>query len=120
MASSEDATTSSVLILDDATVTQRYSARGPIRYFNVMGDDQNGRAKTLVEVIDELQNLLAGVGVEIAGRFIGQQDRRINGKRSSNRDSLALASREFIRKMVDAMSELHQFEKLLHTVFDFL
>jgi hypothetical protein len=120
MASSKGATTSSALILDDVAVTQRYGPGGSIRYFNVMGDDQNSRTKALVEVIDELQNLLTGVRIKIAGRFIGKQYRRINGKRSSNRNTLALAPRKFIGKMVNAVPELHQFEKLLRAVFNFL
>ena len=40
---------------------------------------------------------VAGVGVEIAGRLVGEQNRRIDRQRARDGDALALAAGEFVR-----------------------
>src|SRR5262245_57455856 len=101
-------------------VPQRHGARTPVRNFQIMRDDQNGRAQASVETVDEFQNLLACVRIQVTCRFVGQQDRRINGKRPRDRDTLTFAAGEFIRKMLEAVSELNQLQKFSCARVDFL
>ena len=52
----------------------------------------------------KLNDLLAGVLVEISGRFVGDHDCRIGGQRTCNRDTLLLAARKFGRIMVKPLT----------------
>src|SRR5262249_28488192 len=65
-----------------------------------------------MKVLHQAQDLGAGVSVQITGRLICQKDRRVNGKRSSDRHALPLAAGELIGEMVNTMTELHQLEQL--------
>src|SRR5262249_6996570 len=73
-----------------------------------------------MKILDQLENFLAGVRIKIAGRFIGQQYRRINRERSRNSHSLAFSARELVRKVFEPMAELYQGQEFLPRLFDFL
>ena len=53
-----------------------------------------------MQIMHELQDLGAGVTVKIARRLIGQQDRRIDGKRPRDGNTLTLASGEFVGQVI--------------------
>ncbi|GES16003.1 hypothetical protein Amac_096010 [Acrocarpospora macrocephala] len=48
----------------------------------------------LAQPQQQVDDLLAGGGVEVAGRFVGQQQRRLGDERASDRHPLLLAARE--------------------------
>ena len=56
-------------------------------------------AEAGVEVADEREDLVAGLRVEIAGRLVGEQDRRIDRQRARDGDALALAARQLVGQM---------------------
>ena len=60
---------------------------------------------TLTEVVEELQDFVLAPAVEIAGRLIGQQERRLVGQGPGDGDALALADRKVHRTVVPAMSQ---------------
>ena len=66
-------------------------------HFEIMSHNQHSGTKARVQIVDELQDLLAGLRVEISRWLIREQDRRVNGKRSRDRNALAFAAGEFIR-----------------------
>ena len=59
-----------------------------------MGDMHGGDAERLLQRLDLVAHLLADPGVEIGQRLVEQQDLRIDGKRSAERDALALTAGE--------------------------
>ena len=54
----------------------------------------------------------ADLGVERAERLVEQQDLRLAGKRSSERDALPLAARQFAREARSEAGQLDEFEQL--------
>ena len=85
---------------------------------HVVRDDQDGRAQALVQIVDQRQNLLAGVRIEIAGGLVGQQNRRIDGERARDGDALALAAGKFVGQVREAVRELHQVQQLAGAFVD--
>ena len=59
----------------------------------------------------QLDDRVAGRGVEVAGRFVGEEQRRIVGQRARNRDALLLAAGELRRVMVRAVGQAHLGEQ---------
>ena len=47
-------------------------------------------------------------GVEIAGRLVGQENRRIDRQRARDGDALALAARQLVGQMLQPVTELHE------------
>ena len=78
------------------------------RDVHVVRDDDDGRAEARVQVADQRQDLVAGVRVEVAGRLVGEQDRRIDRQRARDGDALALAARELVGQVLQPMLELHE------------
>ena len=54
-----------------------------------------------MQIADQAQDLGAGVSVEVAGRLVGEQDRRIDRQRAGDGDALALAAGELVGQVVE-------------------
>ena len=61
--------------------------------------------RVAVDVEQQLDDLMPGRAVEVAGRLVGEQDRRIVGERAGDRDALLLAARELRRVVMAAIGE---------------
>jgi hypothetical protein len=83
-----------------------------------VGDDQDGGAEPLVEVADEGEDFGAGVSVEVASGFIGEQDGGREGEGAGDGHALALASREFVGEVIEAVAELHELEQFAGAAVD--
>ena len=59
-----------------------------------------------------MQNVRAGHRVEVAGRFVGENERRIGDERTCERDALALAARKLGGKMVEPLAEADLLKKI--------
>ena len=77
---------------DDPAVAQAYDAPGVAGGFRIVGD-HNDRSAAGIELTEESHDLSARRRVEIAGRFVGQEDRRVVHEGSGNRDALLLPAR---------------------------
>ena len=64
----------------------------------LVGDENDGVA-LLIETLEKRHDFFAGFGIEVPGRLVGQDDRRIVDQRAGNCDPLALAAGEFVRLM---------------------
>ena len=62
----------------------------------LVGDEDDGVAGG-VEALEDGHDLDAGLRVEVAGRLVGEQDRRIVDERPGDRDALTLAARQLVR-----------------------
>ena len=65
-----------------------------------------------MELLEDLQDRLAGGGVEVAGRFVGHQDRRAADERARDGGALLLAARQLARPVVQAVLEPDEREAL--------
>src|SRR5260370_37605391 len=63
------------------------------------------------DLLQQLVDQLAGAGVEIAGRFVREDDARIVRKRTSDRDPLLFAAGKLARAMPQAASEFNALQE---------
>ena len=88
------------------------------RAVRVVGDvalvgDQDDGVALLVQPLEEAHDLVAGRGVEVAGRLVGQQDRGVHHQRARDRHALALAAGELVRLVGHAVGEVDHLEGVL-------
>ena len=77
-----------------------------------MGDDHDGDAEFLVDLIQKLQNGGSGLRIQCTGGFVTKQDLRIGGQGSGDRHSLHLAARKLCRirlLLIGKTYDLQQF-----------
>ena len=81
------------IVDDDGALAARGEAR-------IVGDEHERRAHAPVQPENQVDDLLAGLAVEIAGRLIGEQDLGLRRKRPRKRDPLLLAARKLAGHMM--------------------
>jgi hypothetical protein len=69
-----------------------------------VGDDQDGGAAG-VQLPQELDHPGAGRRVEVAGRLVGQQQRRLADDGAGDRDPLPFTAGQFVRQVVEPVRE---------------
>ena len=75
-------------------------------------DDDDGIALA-VKIFKQVHDLFTGFRIEVTSGFIGQDDRRIVHQCASNSHTLALTTREFVRLMAHARSEINALKRNL-------
>jgi hypothetical protein len=60
-----------------------------------VGDEDEGFALA-VQVVEEIEDFFAGLGVEVAGGFVGEDDERAVGKGAGDGDALLLAAGKLV------------------------
>ena len=63
---------------------------------HVVRDDHHGGTEARLQIANELQDLGAGMRVEVARGLVGQQDWRIHRQRAGDRDALPLAAAQLV------------------------
>ena len=91
-------------------IARRSRALGGAR---IVGDHQNGFVEFAVEPVHEFQYFLSRGFVEIAGGFVGNQDRRIGGDGAGDGNSLLLAAGELARLVMHALGQSDHCERHL-------
>src|SRR5918997_1599327 len=84
-----------------------------VHHLLVVGRDEHGGADA-VDAVQKLHDAHARVGVEVAGRLVGDEYRRLRDKGPGDRDALLLPAGELIRILVQLPREPHQVEYLGH------
>src|SRR3546814_10894240 len=79
----------------------------------LMGDQHDGVAFA-VQFVEQRHDLGAGVAVQIAGRLVAEQDRRVRHQRARNRHALALATGQ---RSEEHTSELQSLMRISYAVF---
>src|SRR5262245_49747521 len=82
------------------------AARGERR---IVGDQQQGGAMPPGEVEQQVDDLAAGFGVEIAGRLVSQQQPRAGCRGTGQRDALLLAARQLAGIVGQPLAEADRF-----------
>ena len=85
---------------DEAAVEELDHAVGDLDHHRVVGRDDRGHALGADDGPDQQHDLLAGLGVELAGRLVGEQEPRPVRERAGDRDALLLAARELVRPVL--------------------
>ena len=92
-------------------VQQRARALGRAR---VVGHHQDRLAVLRDEQAQQVQDLVRALAVEVAGRLVAQQERRVGHDRARDRHALLLPARELAREVVHALREPHEAQRGLH------
>ena len=98
--------------LDDHAVAHRDHALRDARHSPLVGHDHQRHAVLGVELAEEVDDLLAGLGVEVAGRLVAQQQRRRAEQRARDRDALLLPARQLARPTVREVCEADPPQRL--------
>ena len=77
-----------MLFLMQQAIMHGESAFAGSRQFGIMGDQYQRGVRGMVQFKQQLDNLFAGMTVEIAGGFIGKQHFWFGGKGAGNGDAL--------------------------------
>ena len=85
----------------------------------VVGGHDDGRAGA-VDPVDQLHDPDRGLGVEVAGGLVGQQQRRVVHERARDRDALLLAAGQLGRVVVELGGEADQAQDVRHLAADLL
>ena len=75
--------------------------------FEIVGDENQGRLAAALQAEQQIDHLLAGLAVEVAGRLVGEDDLRAGAQRAGDGDALLLAAGELRREVVGAMGQAH-------------
>ncbi len=92
-------------LLHDAAVTKRDRHVGNRGDLGIVGDEDKRRASRAVDLQQQVDDVVSGRAVEIACRFVRQENRRVVGERSGDRDALLLAAGELRRVVMAAARE---------------
>ena len=90
------------VIVDDAAVVDLDAARRFLRDPAVVGDEHDG-APLRAEFAEELENVRAGLAVEVAGGLVGKDDLRAVHQRAGDGHALHLAAAELQRRILHAI-----------------
>ena len=74
----------------------------------VVGNHHNGLVKFLAGHFQETDHIIAGLGIQVAGGFICQNDRGLGGQSTGNRHPLLLAAGEVIGQTVQFLLQPQQ------------
>ena len=71
----------------------------------IVGDEDERRLAAALQAEQQVDHLLAGLAVEIAGRLVGQDDLRAGAQGPGDGDALLLAAGELRREMIGAVRQ---------------
>ena len=75
----------------------------------IVGDEDDGNAFFLVELLEELQDFFAGAGIEISGGLVGKQQGGMIDQCPGDGDPLLLAAGKLRGFVVEVISKAHPF-----------
>src|SRR3954470_4321126 len=105
---------SAALVAGQAAALERDHALAHlVDHLAVVGDHQDRRTGA-VDAVEELHDPDRGVGVEVAGRLVTDEQRRGVDERARDRDALLLAARQLVRERVRLVREADHREHLRH------
>ena len=84
---------------------------GGFHHAHLMGDDNDSDAEFLIDLPDELQDGIGGLGIESTGGFIAQQHLGVGGQRPRDGDTLLLAAGKLGRVGRGFIAQAHQLQQ---------
>ena len=80
---------------------------------HLMGNDHHGDAQLLIDIPDQLQNLMGGVGIQSTGGLVAQQHLGLGSQRTGNGDALLLAAGQALGVDVGLVGQTHTGQQLV-------
>ena len=90
-------------------VAHHESAIGVRGDLGIVGDQDHGVVR-VAQALEQAKDLFAGLAVERAGGFVGQQDRRLVDQRAGDRHALLLAAGEFAGQVPGALGQTDRYQ----------
>ena len=97
--------------LFDAAVGEVNGAVGELGDFGVVGDQEDGLAAGFVEGQEDVEDGTAGLGVEVSGGLVGEEEGGIVDEGAGDGDALAFAAGELGGTVLEAMGKAEGFEE---------
>ena len=97
------------VIAGDDAVADGDNAMGILGDVGLVGDEHDGVAFG-VEVVEEGHDLVAGLGVEVSGGLVGEDDGGLVDQGAGDGDALALTAGELVGLVHHAGAEVDGFE----------
>ena len=96
-----------VSVFDNDAVAQANRALRPSRQSGIVGDQYNRAATLAIEFFHQPHNVFARGLIKIAGGFVREQNARCVHECARQRDALLLATRQLLRKVMQAITKPH-------------
>ena len=80
-------------------------AGGAFRDFRIVGGDEQGGVSFGADFAEEIEDIAAGVGVEVAGGFIGNDDLGFVDQGTGDCNALLLPAGKLARAVIEALAE---------------
>src|SRR5205814_278706 len=90
---------------DDGAIRKADDPRSVLGDLRLVGDEDDCNPSLGIQPLEDLHDLDARPAVEIAGRLIREQDRRIVEQRARDRDALLLSAGELIGMVAGTIRE---------------
>ena len=74
-------------------------------------DQHDGQPALVVQPLEDPHHLDARARVEVAGRLVGEQQRRVVDQRAGDGDALLLAARQLVRMVIEPLAEADRLER---------
>ena len=84
-----------------------------------MRHHNDGTPFTLVQIVQNVNHLAAGAGVQVAGRFVSQHNGRVVDQGAGNGNALLLPTRQFGGLVVQPIPQPYQFQQPLRPPLPF-
>jgi len=78
----------------------------------IVGGHDQGSASAGMEVDQQIENSRTRHGVQVAGRLVGEEQRRVDDQRPRNRDPLLLTTGQLRRQRITAVAQAYLFKQL--------
>jgi hypothetical protein len=105
-------------LFEAAAVEDRHPVGEFERLLLVVGDEQGGVARAVVDFAQPAAQVAAHLGVERAERLVEQQHPGLDGESAGQRHPLALAARKLGGAALTEAAELHKVEQVPDTAVD--
>src|SRR5262245_59906593 len=99
------------LIAGDLAIPQGHDAPGMPGDIYFVGDQDDGNALS-IQRLKQLHEFLTGAAVEVARRFVGQDELRFVDQGTRDGDTLLLAAGELIGMVMRPVGEADHFQRL--------
>ncbi len=84
---------------------------GARRGVRIVRHHDDGLALLLIQRLQQIEDLIARLAVEVAGRLVAQQQRRIGNDRARDADALLLTAGQLARLVLGAFAQSHQAQR---------
>ena len=99
-----------------ALIQHRHAVADRLDDLHLVGDDHDGHAQLLVDLLEQIQNLAGGVGIQRGGGLVAEQHLRIHRQRTGDGHALLLTAGELAGIGLHAVAQAHEVEQLLRAL----